>query len=111
VPESPAAIPATCVAWKDALRSIGRRPRCPEFGPGNARATITLGVVNFSCPFGKPAGYEKPVELRKGFVASTPSSTMPIFIPSPRAPVRVCNSVAPITAVLVSVARWYRMLG
>src|SRR5437016_14467454 len=84
VPESPAAIPATCVAWKDALRSIGRRPRCPEFGPGNARATITLGVVNFSCPFGKPAGYEKPVELRKGFVAATPSSTMPIFIASPR---------------------------
>ena len=58
VPESPAAIPATWVAWNDALRSIGRRPRRPELGPGNARATITFGVVNFSWPFGKPAGYE-----------------------------------------------------
>src|SRR4029077_5387921 len=105
VPASPAAMPATCVAWKEAARSIGSRPRRPECGPGNARATITFRVVHFSPPFGNPGGYEYPAGLRNGFVLSTPSSTIPIFIPSPFAPVSVCNSVAPITEGLVLVER------
>jgi hypothetical protein len=33
----------------------GEPPRRPELGPGNARATITFGVVHFCPPFGKPA--------------------------------------------------------
>jgi hypothetical protein len=49
-------MPATCVAWNDARRSIGSLPARPELGPGNARATITFGVVHFFPPFGKPGG-------------------------------------------------------
>jgi hypothetical protein len=33
-------------------------------GEGNARATMTFGVVNAVFPFGNPAGYEKPDGLR-----------------------------------------------
>src|SRR5512133_2207973 len=111
VPESPAAIPATCVAWKEALRSTASRPRRPEFGPGNARATITFGDVHLRPPRGKPGGYASPSGARKGFVLSTPSSTIPILTPSPRAPVSAFSSSAPITPGLVSVSRWYVALG
>ena len=38
------------------------------------RCTITFGVVYFVWPFGKPAGYWKPLGLKYGFVASSPSS-------------------------------------
>jgi hypothetical protein len=43
---SPAAIPATWVAWKEKRGSKGRPAyfQCVE-GEGNARATMTLGVV------------------------------------------------------------------
>ena len=34
VPESPAAMPATCVPWNDASRSIGNRPGRPRVRPG-----------------------------------------------------------------------------
>src|ERR671930_146432 len=47
VPEAPAAMPATCVAWNEASRSMASRPRRPECGPGKARATMTFGVVHF----------------------------------------------------------------
>src|ERR687887_2862326 len=97
---SPAAIPATCVPWNDAFRSTGSVPARPDAGPGNERATITFGDVKFVFPFGKPAGYEKPVAERNGFVGSTPSSTMPILMPSPFAPVVACSTSAPITAGL-----------
>ena len=56
VPALPAAIPATCVPWNDARGSTARRPGSPEPGPGNARATITFGVVHRVPPFGKPGG-------------------------------------------------------
>jgi hypothetical protein len=54
---------------------------------------------------GNPGGYENPAGLRNGFVLSTPSSTTPILIPSPRAPVSWCSASAPITEGLVSVVR------
>ena len=46
VPKFPAAIPATWVAWKENRGSNGRSAyfQCVE-GEGNARATITFGVV------------------------------------------------------------------
>ena len=37
--------------------------QCVE-GEGNARATMTFGVVNAVFPFGNPAGYQKPDGLR-----------------------------------------------
>ena len=62
---SPAAIPATWVAWKENAGSNGLLAyfQCVE-GEGNARATMTFGVVNAVSPFGNPAGYEKPDGLR-----------------------------------------------
>src|SRR5207248_1783502 len=57
VPSSPAAMPATCVPWKDAARSTGSFPGLPEPGPGKERATITFGVVYDVSPRGKPVGY------------------------------------------------------
>ena len=46
VSKSPAAIPATCVAWKEKAGSKGRPAyfQCVE-GEGNARATMIFGVV------------------------------------------------------------------
>ena len=79
-------MPATCVPWKDAFGSSAIRPSFPAPGPGNERATITFGVVHFRPPFGNPAGYEKPAGSKKALAMSTPSSTTPIFTPSPRAP-------------------------
>ena len=99
------------MAWNDALRSIGSRPARPEPGPGYARATITFGVVHLRPPFGNPVGYDIPVEARNGFVSSTPSSTIPIFIPSPRAPVEAQNPVAPISPGLPFIASRYVRLG
>ena len=61
---SPGAIPATCVAWNDRPASYGfvsfgeRAIAGDSRGGGNARATITFGVVKAVCPFGNPAGYE-----------------------------------------------------
>jgi hypothetical protein len=78
VPASPAAIPATCVPWKEARGSSARRPGRPACGPGNARATITFGVVHFFPPRGKPAGYWKPAGEKNALFGSTPSSTTPI---------------------------------
>ena len=106
VPATPAAIPATWVPWKEPGRQSGSRPCAPEPGPGKERATITLGVVNFRPPFGKPAGYEKPAGLKNGFDPSTPSSTTPILIPWPKPPVVAQNVSALITAGLLFVSRW-----
>src|SRR5512146_1322312 len=84
VPWSPAAIPATCVAWNDWVGSKGVAAYFHRGdGGANARCTITFGVASSACPFGKPGGYERPASLKYGCVASTPSSTMPIFIPLP----------------------------
>ena len=46
VSKSPAAIPATCVAWKEKAGSKGLAAyfQCVE-GEGNARATMIFGVV------------------------------------------------------------------
>ena len=90
-------MPATCVPWKDAAGSTASRPPRPEVGPGKTRATITLGDVQVVPPLGKPAGYANEVGLKNGFVGSTPSSTIPILMPSPRAPVVSCSTSAPIT--------------
>src|SRR5581483_6450665 len=98
---SPAAIPATCVPWNDACRSSGSWPPAPEPGPGKARATITFGVVKLVLPFGKPDGYEKPLGLKNGFVWSIPSSTTPILMPAPLAPVADSSCVAPMIAGLL----------
>jgi hypothetical protein len=97
VPASPAAMPATCVPWNDALRSSASLPAAPLPGPGNARATITFPLVNCAAPCGNPAGAVKPFPERNGFELSTPSSTIPIFTPSPFAPVAWWNTSAPIT--------------
>ena len=94
VPASPADTPATAVPWNENWRSTASLPCGPEYGPGNAFATITFGVVRLVWPLGKPAG------LRNGFVLSTPSSTIPIFTPSPRAPVSDASCGAPISDVL-----------
>src|ERR1043166_5333988 len=94
---SPAAIPATCVPWNEALRSSGSFPAAPDPGPGKARATMIFPFVNCVSPSGKPAGGVKPAPLRNGFVLSTPSSTTPIFTPSPLAPVVWWGTSAPMT--------------
>ncbi len=93
-------MPATCVPWKEALRSSGSLPRAPEPGPGKPRAAITLGVVNAGWPFGKPGGYAYPFGLKNGFRWSTPSSTTPILTPAPVIPVAAVNAGAPIRAGL-----------
>jgi hypothetical protein len=97
VPATPAAIPPTCVPWKEACGSSASRPGRPAPGPGKARATITFSFVQRRPPRGKPAGYEKPTGLKNGFAWSTPSSTTAIFTPAPRAPVAVQNVSAPIS--------------
>src|SRR5438067_761435 len=65
VPSSPAAIPATCVPWKDAARSTGNFPGLPAPGPGNERATITFGVVYDVSPGGKRSRAERGGERRQ----------------------------------------------
>jgi hypothetical protein len=100
VPALPAAIPATWVPWKLARGSSARRPRRPEPGPGNVRATITLGLVHRLAPFGKPAGYCRPAAAKNGFAGSTPSSTTAILTPVPRAPVAAVYWAAAMTAAL-----------
>ena len=104
-------MPATCVPWNDEFGSSGSLPGAPEFGPGKTFATITFGVTYFASPFGKPAGYEKPAGLKNGFVWSIPSSTTPILIPVPSAPVIWCRTSAPITEGEWSSASVYWMLG
>src|SRR5437868_9004765 len=77
-------MPATCVAWSEFSGSNGV-PAYFHVSPGgvNARATITFGVVYDVSPFGKPAGYARPPGSKYVCVWSTPSSMIPIFIPSP----------------------------
>src|SRR5919199_5564932 len=80
----PAAMPPTCVPCSDSRGSNGRFAfSYVVFGGGNARATITFGVVKRVSPFGNPAGYEYPAGLKKGCDWSTPSSTIAIFVPCP----------------------------
>jgi hypothetical protein len=97
VPAFPAAMPATCVPWKLARGSSASRPRRPAPGPGKERATITFGLVQRRAPLGNPAGYWRPSGAKNGFDGSTPSSTTPILIPVPRAPVAAQYAVAPMT--------------
>ena len=104
VSATPAAMPATCVPWKDASGSSASRPGRPAPGPGKTRATITFSFVQRRPPRGKPAGYEKPAGLKNGFVWSTPSSTTAIFTPAPRAPVAFEKESAPISDGLRFVA-------
>ena len=109
------------VAGGDArdVRAVERRlaverrasPGASEPGPGNARATMIFPFVNCVWPSGKPVGAVKPAPLRNGFVLSTPSSTTPIFTPSPFAPVAAWKTSAPITVGLRFSARWYVKLG
>src|SRR3954454_17549113 len=81
---SPAAMPETCVAWSEFTGSNGVRAYLYVFAAGaNARATITFGVVYAVLPFGNPAGYEKPVGVKKACVWSRPSSITPILMPWP----------------------------
>src|SRR5919109_5652777 len=56
VPERPAAMPATCVAWNEARGSTGSRARRPAPRTVKLRATITFGVVYAVRPLGKPGG-------------------------------------------------------
>jgi hypothetical protein len=76
-------------------------PAVPEPGPGKALATITFGVVKAVLPLGKPGGYAKPVGLKNWFVWSIPSSTTPILIPAPLAPVAAASCGWPITLPLL----------
>src|SRR3954468_5119512 len=98
-------MPATGARGNEPCRSSARRPRRPEPGPGKARATITLGVVHFLPPLGKPGGYEKPAGLKNGFAESTPSSTTPILTPWPRPPVVAQNVSARMIDGLLFVSR------
>ena len=111
VPDTPAAIPATCVPWNDESGSTARRPGSPAFGPGNTFATITFGVVHFVAPLGKPAGYEKPAGLKNGFDWSMPSSTTAILIPVPSAEVVRRRTSAPMIDGERSSASVYATLG
>src|SRR5437868_15520126 len=104
-------MPATCVPWKDAAGSTASRPPAPDVGPGKTRATITFGDTHLDRPFGKPAGYENDVASKYGFVGSTQSSTTPIFIPCPFAPVSRWRTSAPITPGLRFVSSVERRLG
>src|SRR6478672_9093166 len=83
-PCTPAAIPATCVAWNELDGSNGLAAYF-HVGDGgvNVRCTITFGVASCVCPFGNPGGYWKALELKYGCSAWTPSSMIPIFIPLP----------------------------
>ena len=87
MPVRPAAMPDTCVPCGNA-GSPPIRPSRPELGPGNARMTITFGVVHFFPPLGNPGGKFIPSGFRNGFVWSMPVSTTAILTPSPMAPVR-----------------------
>ena len=58
VPALPAAMPATCVPWNEMFGTNASRPWRPEFGPGNARATMIFPFTHVRPPRGKPAGYE-----------------------------------------------------
>ncbi len=62
-------MPATWVACPDNSGSNGL-PACFHSAPGggNARATITLAVVNATFPFGNPAGIVYPAGEKKGWV-------------------------------------------
>ena len=84
VPATPAAIPGDVRAVERRLAVERQRPRRPEPGPGRRARRSPSASSTSVPPFGKPAGYEKPAGLKNGFVWSTPSSTTPIFIPSPR---------------------------
>ena len=57
MPALPAEMPATWVPWKDESGSTASRLALSRTAPTNERATITLGVVHFVPPFGKPCGY------------------------------------------------------
>src|SRR5436190_14278483 len=81
---SPAAIPATWVAWSENFGSNGLLAYC-HFGDrgANARATITFPVVYARLPFGKLGGGVKPAAPKNGCDWSTPSSMIPILMPFP----------------------------
>src|SRR3954447_17734004 len=84
VPWSPAAMPATCVAWNEFLASNGLAASAYlGDGGGNARATITFAVVHAVFPLGKPGGIVNPLGLKNGCVWSRPSSMIAILIPLP----------------------------
>src|SRR5579885_2860819 len=77
-------MPATCVACSELTGSYGVDAYFHVSPAGaNARATITFGVVYDVFPFGKPAGYVKPVGSKYGCVWSRPSSMIPIRMPCP----------------------------
>src|ERR1700750_2230706 len=77
-------MPATCVAWKELSGSNGTFAYFHDVDGGvNVRCTITFGVVYFVSPFGNPAGYGNPLGLKYGWVACSPSSMIPIFMPLP----------------------------
>src|SRR4051812_32156001 len=114
MPCTPAAIPATWVAWNEPVGSNGVDAYF-HVGDGgvNVRWTITFGVANCVCPFGKPGGYWNPFELKYGWPASTPSSMIPIFIPLPAVSKLGPHSLsAPICCGPSFTAReWYRTFG
>src|SRR3954451_10216367 len=105
---SPAAMPATWVAWSELTGSNGVRAYLYVFAAGaNARATITFGVVYAVLPFGKPVGYERPVGVKKTCVWSRPSSITPILIPWPEvASVGPQTWGAPISCGVRSRSAW-----
>ena len=98
--------PGDVGAVEGAGRSSGSRPGAPEPGPGKERATITLGVVNFRAPFGKPGWVREAGRVEERVDPSTPSSTTPILIPWPKPPVGGPELCPPITAGLLFVSRW-----
>ena len=105
-------MPATCVPWNEESRVDGSVPAAPALGPGKTRATITFGVVPLrDRRFGNPAGYGEAAESKNGFVWSMPSSTTPILMPVPSAPVAWRRTSAPITDGERSVASVYWTLG
>src|SRR5262249_50575659 len=81
---SPAAMPATCVAWNDCVGSNGVVAYLyVGEGGATARCTITFGVARPERPFGNPPGYVKPAGLKTGGEAPPPASMIPILTPLP----------------------------
>ncbi len=56
MPESPAAMPATCVPCSEPSGSKAVRVRAEPPGGANERATMILPFVAERIPFGKPGG-------------------------------------------------------
>ena len=86
VSASPTAMPATCVAWKDAR--VDGQPACAALAePGVGARDDHLRRRPLEAALREPDRVLQPAGLKKRLPLSIPSSTIPILIPSPFMPV------------------------